>query len=160
MVATYTILLTEEQKVLIEKLGVFYEKSGLTPASSRIVGLLLVADEVELTFDQVREALNLSKSATSNSLNALLNMNWIDYITKPGDRKRYFRNRLPSWSDAIEDEFKGMVHLSGLLSEVLALRSKETTSYNQDLADLIDFLLFANDEMSGLMAKWKASKKK
>ena len=88
------VQLSEEQRRLIEKMGVGGEKNGMPPAPARIMALLMVSPETELTFDQVRETLNLSKSATSNAINMLLTTQKIDYITKPGDRKRYFKNKI------------------------------------------------------------------
>ena len=75
------VKLTEKQKELIESFGVLQEHMGLTPAAARINSLLTIADENEITFDDIRETLNLSKSATSNALSVLLKMNNIDYKT-------------------------------------------------------------------------------
>lgn len=36
--------LTDQQKELIEELGVFHEQTGLQPAAARIISLLLVSD--------------------------------------------------------------------------------------------------------------------
>ena len=75
------VKLTEKQKELIESFGVLQEHMGLTSAAARINSLLTIADENEITFDDIRETLNLSKSATSNALSVLLKMNNIDYKT-------------------------------------------------------------------------------
>ena len=60
--------ITTEQRYLIERYGVFMGRSHLQPAASRILGLLLISDKPELTFDEIKEALGLSKSAVSNAL--------------------------------------------------------------------------------------------
>ena len=86
------MVLTEKQKVLIEKIGIVTEREGMQPAAARIIGLLYVADNPELTFDEILGALRISKSAASNALNLLLQTNRIEYTTFSGDRKRYFRN--------------------------------------------------------------------
>ena len=91
------IKLTTEQKKLIEKIGVYMEHAGSAPVEGRISALLLVSDEPELSFDDIHETLGISKSAASNTINVLLTTNKIDYITKHGDRKRYFRTRLEKW---------------------------------------------------------------
>ena len=102
------IQLTDQQKELIERLGVLNEKEGLQPAVSRVTALLLISPDPELTFDQIRETLNLSKSATSNAINMLLSTGKIDYITKSGDRKRYFRSKITTWKEEMKSKFSTM----------------------------------------------------
>ncbi len=92
--------LTQKQKELIESFGVVQEGMGLSPASARVNALLTVADKVELTFDEIREGVTLSKSATSNAINNLLLSKHIGYKTKPGNRKRYFFSKLGQWQNS------------------------------------------------------------
>ena len=152
-------ILTNQQKELVEKLGVLHERSGLSPASARLVALLLVADNNELTFDEIREALQLSKSATSNALNMLLNSEKVEYITKPGDRKRYFRSRLKEWQDNLKKSLDGLQNHSIVLKEVLQQRPTETQDFNQKLYDLIGFLDYVRDQLPHIFAQWEAQKK-
>src|SRR5699024_7126307 len=81
----------------IERVGVFHEKKGLQPVVGRIIGLLLVAEPAEATFDEIQEALQVSKSAVSNALTFLQGREIADYTTKPGDRKRYFKLKVKDW---------------------------------------------------------------
>ena len=81
----------QKQDELIEKIGVHFEKEGLQPVAARILSLLTVSDKEEQTFDEIRDTLKISKSAASNGINLLLKINSIEYITKLGDRKRYFK---------------------------------------------------------------------
>ena len=109
------VQMTEKQLRLIEKLGVFYEQQGLMqPAAARILALLLVSDSIELTFEEVYETLNLSKSATSNALNFLLNTEKVEYITQPGERRRYFRFKMRSFTQ----ESFSYIRLSTFLDEM------------------------------------------
>ena len=88
------VQLTQEQRELIERMGVFYEQHGIPPMEGRIMSLLIVCDEPELTFDQIRELLGISKSTTSSALNMLLLTQRVIYKTRPGDRKRYFTSNI------------------------------------------------------------------
>lgn len=154
----HNINLTEKQKELIERLGVLHEGSGFPPAASRVASMLLVSPVTELTFDEIRESLNLSKSACSNAINLLLTLGKIEYITKPGDRKRYFRNKVGSWQKDIKSTFKKMSDASGIMEEVLAQRPGNTTDFNQSLKDLISFMEFLKIELPLLYNKWDQSK--
>lgn len=151
----HALSLTEKQKELIERLGVFNEENGFPPAVSRVLSLLLVSPETALTFDQIRETLNLSKSACSNALNLLLTIGKVEYITKTGDRKRYFRNKITSWQKDIKDGYKKINGASDILEEVLKNRPGNTTEFNQALKNLISFMKFLKERLPVLYAEWE-----
>ncbi len=153
------VKLTEQQRRLIEQLGVHYEKGGTPPAHSRILALLTVSPEPELTFDEIRNTLQLSKSATSNAINLLMNTEKMDYITKPGDRKRYFKNKIGTWREDIKHSFEKITKVADLLEEVLEQRPAETAKYNQGLEDIISFMRFMNKELPEVYRKWESTKK-
>lgn len=149
-------MLTEAQRELIERVGLVYEAEGLSPAVSRVLALLLVSDENELTFDEIREELNLSKSATSNALNITLKLDRVEYITKPGDRKRYFRSKIQLWRDNFMNDYKKKQCWASLLKEVHALRPKDTKEFNNAIKDLYSFVEYLGKEVPKLLKQWEA----
>ncbi|MAY83513.1 MAG: hypothetical protein CMP59_05195 [Flavobacteriales bacterium] len=151
------ITLTEKQKKLIEQLGIYHEKSGLSPASGRIKALLTVSPVLELSFDQIRETLQLSKSATSNSINLLMSMGAIDYITHPGDRKRFFRSKIGNWRDTMKQSFRNITNVADLLEEILIQRPNETEEFNKNLEEVISFMRYFKKEIPSLYKKWDKS---
>lgn len=151
----HVVDLTQKQKELIERLGVFNEENGFPPAVSRILSLLLVSPEPALSFDQIRETLNLSKSACSNALNLLMTLGKVEYITKSGDRKRYFKNKITSWQKDIKEGYKKINSASDILEEVLENRPGNTTEFNQSLKNLISFMKFLRDQLPALYDKWE-----
>lgn len=147
--------LTEKQKELIESFGVIQEGMGLSPASARVDALLAVADSVELTFDQIRDALQLSKSATSNAINNLLMLKRIGYKTKPGDRKRYFHTRLGQWKNTFKETIDGLTTYNEVIKEILENRTNDTTEFNAKLKDFTKFLEYYQKESIKLIENWK-----
>lgn len=150
--------LTRQQQELIEKIGVFYEREGRQPVCGRILGLLLVSDRPELTFDEVRELLQISKSATSNALNLLLQTGTVEYITYSGDRKRYFRLKKSSLLEGFTEKFNKIIGIKEILKEVLASRSNKTQDFNCGLQEYIDFMEFMEQEIPLLLEKWKVKR--
>ena len=150
-----TVQLTSEQKHLVEELAVIMEKSHITPAAARIVSLLVVSDQTELTFDQIRDALNLSKSATSNAIRVLLHTHSLDYVTRPNDRKRYFRSCFTHWSNRVTEKFTEITDVISVLKKILAQRPDTTTAFNRDLDKAICFIEFVAAEMPALYQKWE-----
>ncbi|WP_452223811.1 GbsR/MarR family transcriptional regulator [Lacinutrix chionoecetis] len=147
--------LTDKQKELIESFGVAQESMGLSPASARVNALLTIADNVELTFDEIREALELSKSATSNSINNLLMLKRIGYKTKPGDRKRYFYSKMGQWQDAFMDSMNGLTGYNLLLKDILNNRTKDTKEFNAQLKELTQFIDYYQKESIKIIKNWK-----
>lgn len=151
--------LTEQKRQQIEKIGIFNEQMGLPPVAGRIMGLLYVSDQPELTFDEIRETLQISKSATSNALNLLMQLNRLEYTTFPGDRKRYFRLKISKWREIIAGEIDRITELNTVLRDVVATRTKSTPDYNNSIAELADFLDYLRDELPALMQKWEQTRK-
>lgn len=152
------IKLTIKQKELIERLGVYMERSGYPPAQGRIIGLLMVSDRTQLTFDEIISTLQLSKSAVSNALNFLLDTGRIEYYTKPGDRKRYFMLKGNHVADEFRKNASRFLEISAFLKEILQSRTKSTTEFNQRLKEAIDFMEFLGEELPAIFKKWEKRK--
>lgn len=88
-------MVLEEKKTrekLVEELGVCFEKNRqLPPLAARIYVLLMLSPRSGYSFDEVVELSQASKSSVSTNVNLLLSNGSVEYYTKPGDRKRYFR---------------------------------------------------------------------
>lgn len=82
----------KEQALLIEEIGVgIEERLKLSPLASRLYALLILSSYEGITFEEIREIIQASKSSTSVNINVLTQLNYVVFYTKPGDRKRYFR---------------------------------------------------------------------
>ena len=83
---------SEEKKKLIEEIGVHFEKvHNLAPLAARLYVIMILSPNDGHTFDEIIEITKASKSSVSTQLNLLIQTNKVEYFTKPGDRKRYFR---------------------------------------------------------------------
>lgn len=147
--------LTEPQRRLIEKIGVVHDRFGLPPAAGRVLGLLLVCEQSELTFDEIRAALPLSKSSTSAALNLLLQVGTIEYGTRPGDRKRYFSKKFDGWERSLLERMKVFFSLRGLLAEALELRPHASEESNRAIARMVEFLGVLESEMDDAHRLWE-----
>lgn len=150
--------LSEEQRSLIEEFGIYQENNGFQPAVARVMGLLLVSDRPELTFDEISETLSICKSATSNSLNMLLNTGHIEYTTFSGDRKRYFRIKSSNWRELFAKKMEDLSYLNSLLKRVLEVRKRENPIYDTKLNDFISFLDYMKAQMPRLIEEWEKSR--
>lgn len=102
------------KKQLVEEIGVYFEKAHqLPPMATRLHALLLLGSRSGHSFDEIVELSDSSKSTVSTNLNLLLNNGSIEYFTKTGDRKRYFRLsqnylklRLEKYKNQLSEELK------------------------------------------------------
>lgn len=154
-----TLKLSERQLKLVEELGIYYEKTDLQPAAARIYALLMVSDRNELTFEEIYENLNISKSAASNAINLMIGTQRVEYITRPGERKRYFRCKVESLTDGMQKSLYSLEVFNSLLKEVIMLRPEDTKEFNDNLKEVVDFLDFISLELPLLVQKWKNKKK-
>ncbi len=149
------IALREEQVQLLEKFAVMLEKEGLQPAMAKVMALLLVNDEPEMTFDQIQDTLSISKGATSQALNQLLNANKIEYKTKLGERKRFFCSRVMSWQEDVKADLNNIANFNEIFKQILAQRPDTTKEFNKSMEKLIKFMDFLNKEMPLLYQKFE-----
>jgi DNA-binding transcriptional regulator GbsR (MarR family) len=139
-----------KQKELVESLGRHYDKKGFQPTSGRILGLLTVMDKELFTFDEIVEELQISKSSASNALQILETRDVIEYITIPGNRKRYFQiKRLDKF--ALIDEHRINLKISrDFIQAVLDLKADKTSEnaiFLKNLVDMLDFFLNKFDKL-------------
>lgn len=104
------------QEALIEEFGLLLETNlELSPLTASIYALLVVSGSDGVTFDNIKHSVKASKSSVSTSIKMLLQLNHIEFHTKIGDRKRYFK---PSRS-YLQEKIKKQMRL--LEAEVLIL---------------------------------------
>ena len=153
------MLLSEKQIELIEKIGIYFEQ-GMQPAAARILALLIVSDKEALIFDEIREILKLSKSATSNGINFLLSVKKIEYFTKSGDRKRYFKWSPSNTINHFKEGIEKLLGLSILFEEAIKQKENKDSFNTKRLDELTDLMNFLHKEMPIVFNKWEHSRSK
>jgi len=110
----------KEKQKLIEEIGLRLEmRLQIAPVAARIYALLTLSPYEGLTFEEIREIIGSSKSSISINLNVLTQLKYIDFYTKSGDRKRYFRiakyfqlTGLEAYYQSLENEIKLVVKIN------------------------------------------------
>ncbi|MDT0687905.1 GbsR/MarR family transcriptional regulator [Autumnicola psychrophila] len=123
-----------EKIKLIEEIGVHFEKTHqLAPLAARIYVIMILSPKEGHTFDEIMTITEASKSSVSTQLNLLLQLNKIEYFTKPGDRKRYFRgnrmylkNTLETYLSSISEEIKVVEKITEFNSTYNSEKYKKT----------------------------------
>lgn len=124
------------------------------------MGLLFVTDRPYLSFEEIIETLNISKSATSNALNMLLQMRLIEYTTYPGDRKRYFGALLENWHQEVVNKMEQVLSFSKLVRQANELRGTSNPEMNKLMEERVEFMEYLSQEVPKLMENWLKERKK
>lgn len=125
----------KEKDELIEMFGVHFETLyHLPPLASRILAVLIVDCLKEgMTFEELVERMNASKSSVSTNLNLLQKLGKINYYTISGDRKKYFK---PSpFSERFGTYLKIIEVEKEIIERMLSYRQK-TVSTPEEICNL------------------------
>ncbi|MGV8093789.1 MAG: GbsR/MarR family transcriptional regulator [Mangrovibacterium sp.] len=140
----------QKQKELIEQIGIQSERDGYQPAAARILALLMVMDKEEYTFEEIVEDIQMSKSSVSTALKTLELRGAIEYITYPGDRKRYFRF-ISRDIDALISEFEiKMEKNKEIVQQIIRLKkdpSSRNAAFLKHILEGMDFFIRKLDDL-------------
>jgi DNA-binding transcriptional regulator GbsR (MarR family) len=137
-----------KQRLLIEEIGRYFDKEGYQPIAGRILGLLMVMDKEMFTFEEITGELNISKSSASNILRDLEHRGNIEYVTFPGDRKRYFRIRIQDRFTMFDELTTKMANLQSIVNQILELKSDKQSRTALLLADMDRMIEFFSGQIA------------
>ena len=139
----------------VEDLGAFFERRGMTLMEARVFALLLVAEPHYQDFYTIQEVLAASKSSISNALNRLMASKRVDYLTLPGDRKRYFKVNPELWLEEMKAEIASVVPMMDRIDAIVKRRQgMNTPEFNRGLSRIHAFFTFMVQEFPKLLARW------
>ncbi len=137
----------KKQKELVEEIGRYFDKEGFQPIAGRMLGLFMVMDKEQFTFEEITEELQISKSSASNTLKNLEIRGDIEYVTLPGDRKRYFRLKKQNVFTAIEDFEKKISYFNVLLSRIVDLKADKNSANAVFFSELVEMITFFREKI-------------
>jgi len=146
----------QKQKELIESIGRDNEKDGFQPVTARIMGLLMVMDKEEYTFDEIVEEMQISKSTVSNALRNLELRGVLEYVTYPGDRKRYFRFVSGDIDEMIVEVEKSMLQKLDIIKQIIELKKNPNSRNAKFLKNVLEGMNFFIEHLEKLKAEYKS----
>jgi len=125
----------KEKEELIEMFGIHFETLyHLPPLASRILGTLIIdCCRQGLTFEELVERMNASKSSVSTNLNLLQKLGKINYYTVSGDRKKYFKPA--PFSERLSNYIRILEFEKQIIEKMLSYREK-TASCDEEKSNL------------------------
>ena len=145
----------KKQRELIERIGRNNERDGFQPVTARILGLLMVMDKEEYTFDEIVDEMQISKSSASNALRNLELRGVIEYVTYPGDRKRYFRFVSGDINEIIAEIEKRMQQKLSIMQQIIELKKNPNSRNAKFLKNVLEGINFFIENLEKLKTEYK-----
>jgi DNA-binding transcriptional regulator GbsR (MarR family) len=131
-----------KQRELIEYIGRNSEKDGIQPVAARIMALLMVMDKEEYTFDEIVMEMQISKGTVSIALKNLELRGIVEYITHPGDRKRYYRIISRDVNTIIREAEKKIKQQVDIIDQIVSLKIDQESKNVRLLKSISEGLKF------------------
>ena len=142
----------------IEEVGMRLEQSGMTRMAGRVLGALLVADPAEQSADELADTLQASRGSISTATRYLIQLGFIERMSKPGERRDFFRNKPHAWVEMTRRGLKETRQLREMAERGLELLETDDPEVRLGLEEMRDFYAFAEREFPKVFDRWDALK--
>jgi len=141
----------------IEESALMFEQLGMTRMVGRVFGYLVVCDEDAVSFDQIRNTLQASKGSISATIKQLMQIGFIEAVSKPGDRKTYFRISGIELTDFLRARMKMFDLFSDKMNQGKKLRDRDD-DVSQWLLEASAFYSWVGSQLEGVIDTWQKDK--
>lgn len=141
----------------IEETGLLFEKLGMTRMAGRVFGYLIVTEEEQASFDQIRKALQASKGSISGTMKQLLQIGMVEAVSLPGDRKTYYRLSKMKIGDILRSRMSQFNAFADILSKGESLKS-EKDDISDWLIEASTFYRWVGGQIDEIINKWEEEK--
>jgi DNA-binding transcriptional regulator GbsR (MarR family) len=141
---------TAAQLHYVEEVALGFERQGLFRMAGRVIGWLLICDPPEQTSGQIAEVLQASKGSISAAMKFLVPAGIVERISRPGDRRDYYRCRTGAWTDLARDQARQYGEFRRLAERGLELLAETPADRRERLEGMRDLYAWLEREMPAL----------
>jgi DNA-binding transcriptional regulator GbsR (MarR family) len=139
-----------EQVAYVERVGRFWEAGTGSRTAGRMLGWLMISEPAFQSSADLVEMLGVSAASVSTQIRQLEQLGFVERVTFPGDRARYYQLRERVWLRVMEEELNRIVELRKVAeaaSNVMPASRQERVTELQTVAESLI------DEWPGLMER-------
>lgn len=122
----------------VEKMGLLFETDGLPRIAGRMLGLLLLSDD-SMSLDDLASGLRVSKASVSTNGRLLERLGVLERVSRPGDRRDYYRVAAGLPGRILEMRLERVVRLRSMVGQVLGELGTAAPVVRQRLEELEAF---------------------
>lgn len=146
---------SNEKRQYIEEMGLLMESYGVSRMAGRVLGALLVAEPAEKSAEELGAVLRASRSSISVAVRLLERVGYVERVSKPGERKDYFRNRPKAWSKLTEQQLEVVRQFKEMARRGLELLETDDPEARVGLAEMLEFYEFFEQEHPKILENWR-----
>ena len=143
------------KETYIEEVGLRLEQSGMTRMSGRVLGALLVADPAERSADELAETLQASRGSISTATRYLIQLGFIERVSKPGERRDFFRNKPGAWVEMTRRGLEEARLYREMAERGLSLLESNDPDVRRGLEEMRAFYSFVEREFPRVFERWE-----
>ena len=144
------------KKTYIEEVGLMLEQSGMQRMEGRVLGALLLADPAEQSAEDLMDTLQASRGSISTATRHLIQVGFVERVSKLGERRDYFRNRPGAFVEMARRGSEQLRQFRDLAERGLGLLESGDPDVRLGLEEMRDFYSFAEREFPKLLERWDA----
>jgi DNA-binding MarR family transcriptional regulator len=149
---------SEEERLYIEKVGLYFEQLTLPRMAGRIFGWLLISETPEVSMGELVEALQASKSSISSMTRLLIQIKLVELVSRPGQRRDYYRIRPDAWANSLQDRLEQARAFRQLAEQGLAILAGAGSERSRRLEEMCSLYALLEREIPRLLELWVAEK--
>jgi DNA-binding transcriptional regulator GbsR (MarR family) len=144
-----------EELHFAEDVGLFFEQMGFPRMAGRILGWLLICDPPHQSAGELSDVLQASKGSLSTMTRFLIQLELVERVGLPGQRRDYFRIRPGAWPQLIKSQMQVMTGLHEVVERGLRLMNGREPVAQQRLREAHDLYAFLERELPALLRRWE-----
>lgn len=148
-----------ERERYVEEFAVLFEQYGQPRMVGRVWGRLMVAEPPELTAGELAGSLQASRGSISGATRTLVGIGLVERISRPGERRDYFRVKPGAWDDLMRIQLESITAVRQMAERGLEVVPLEAPSALQNLEAMRDFYGFWEEHMHHLLKLWKQERR-
>lgn len=147
--------LSQPQQDFIDDFASLWEQFGANASQGRVLALLYIADDIELSATDIAAALGISRGSVSQTTRQLIMFRIIQRVSRPGDRRDYFRLAASPFGQAARTERALIGTFIDLFQRGLNLHNTSPPERQRALINSIAFMRDYDAALGDFLDSWK-----
>ncbi len=145
----------KEERMFVEKVGISFEQLTLPRMAGRVFGWLLISESPLVSMGELVTALQASKSSISNAVHLLIQIELVELVSLPGERRDYYRIRSDAWAISLNERLSQARAFRQLAEEGLTLLDGTSKERRKRLEEMRSVYALVERELPKLIELWE-----
>ncbi len=148
----------EDQLRYVEDFGLLFEQFGKPRMVGRVLGVLLVSGLQEHSAEELADLLSASRGSISSATRTLVQSGLVQRVSRPGERRDYFRVRPGAWNELMRERMTQVFALREMAERglgVLDAADSGEPEARRGLEEMRDFYAYWERELPAVLERWE-----